>query len=195
MSQHHACVDGLSVSHAQISASLLQRLKIAELPWYAPGAAFTHAACLMQYSRHASMRELDREEALGYAESEEAYEEYYDRYRSAEAATSRGAYYDAAPPRRALPREAYAEAPRRADAASPRGIPLVRRAAPAERRDADGRFGEAQPQQARQQAYADAAATQPFEAWVSREPVRQREEVAAQRQGGPGGFSEREDLL
>ena len=139
---------------------------------------------------------LGREEALGYAESDEAYEEYYERYRSAEAASSRDAYYGAPPPRRALPREAYAEAPRqRAEAAAPRGIPLVRRAAPAERRDADGRYGEPQQQQARQQAYADATDAQPFEAWVTREPARQREEVAAQRRGSPGGFSEREDLL
>ena len=134
---------------------------------------------------------------MGYAESDEAYEEYYERYLSAEAASSRDAYYGAPPPRRALPRDAYAEAPRqRAEAAAPRGIPLVRRAAPAERRDADGRYGEPQQQQqARQQAYADAADAQPFEAWVAREPARQREEVAAQRRGSPGGFSEREDLL
>jgi len=132
---------------------------------------------------------------LGYAESDEAYEEYYERYRSAEAASSRDAYYGASPPRRALPREAYAEAPQRPKAAALRGIPLVRRAVPAERRDADGRYGEPLQQQARQQAFADAADAQPFEAWVAREPARQREEVAAQRRSSPGGFSEREDLL
>lgn len=159
-------------------------------------AVHIHRTCCMPRLADAWVLSPAREEALGYAESDEAYEEYYERYRSAEAATSRDAYYGTPPPRPALPREAYAEAPRqRADAAAPRGIPLVRRSAPAERRDADGRFGEAQPQQARQQAYADAAATQPFEAWVAREPVRQRKEVAAQRQGSPGGFSEREDLL
>ena len=180
-----------------------------------------------------------REESLRLAEAYAYEQEVYgsgDRRRQAYAQYDDSGYaYDErrGVSRRALPQEADfarpAPARRRSEAAGSarapqpqaqqqrQGIPLMRRSAPYERRDADGRYGEAAPQAPRATAdelydYADvfedeapSAATsrggQPFDAWMAREPAREYEreaaaQPAAQRgDAGAGAYDAGEDML
>ena len=84
--------------------------------------------------------------------------------------------------------------------APPQGIPLMRRSMPAERRDADGQYGEAasdaappsvQPQQ-----------QVPYEAWAQPDAQERRREAVSELAGEASagsdkrrGFNPREDLM
>jgi sporulation protein YlmC with PRC-barrel domain len=205
----------------QLSASLLQRWGLLEPPW------------------EEALRAAEQEDAYGRRERYDSrydgrYERYGGRYDGAGVASSsygyeeqQGAYRDgAARPRRADARAGAREGEsararrreeeERAPQPSREGIPLLRRAAPYERRDADGRYGDAAAAAAaaarardaagRPSYYAatrdgdggdDVAEAPPraFDAWVAREPVRERESAGGGRGGGGAAYDALEDML
>lgn len=154
----------------QLSASLLQRLRFLEPPWE-EGLRLAEAGYLpAPRERERDPRERWEEEAVSY---------------------------DSFEPRRPRARAPEPELERRPRPARPRqeGIPLVRPSAPFERRDADGGFGEAAPPRPRA---SEASPARDFEAWVAREPPREREMeeiLEGQERRGARRFNDASDLL
>jgi hypothetical protein len=166
----------------QVTSSLLQRLQLAEPPWE-ESRRFGGAGGLdPPLWRQADVAQQPQRRPRGRADTVAPQWMAQPRERSSDG-TGR--------PRRGSRSRAATPAP-------PQGIPLMRRSMPAERRDADGQYGE--------EPASDAAPPSrpqvPYEAWAQPDAQERRREAVSELVGEASagadkrrGFNPREDLL